>query len=175
VVTVFAPRGWSALRVPHAEWSRYEHFITLHALADPALFNVRLLFGAGDLIRQKVLPPEVALWLRDQAVRSIGEALDDPMRAVSDPLILAVGRIALYESMYGHRDAADSIHRSAQYYMITMRGGMGALDFPELVKGLMRWADRIMSILSDSPRFLLDDDQSFSMEESIAALEAWML
>jgi hypothetical protein len=97
------------------------------------------------------------------------------MRAVSDPLILAVGRIALYESMYGHRDAADSIHRSAQYYMITMRGGMGALDFPELVKRLMRWADRIMSILSDSPRFLLDDDQSSSMEESIAALEAWML
>jgi hypothetical protein len=58
--------------------------------------------------------------------------------------------------------------------MIMMRGGMGALDFPELVKRLMRWADRVMSLQSDTPRFLPDDDRSFSINQSVEVLEKWV-
>jgi len=173
-MTVFAPRGWDSLHISNEEGLRWERFMTQHALADPALFNVRLLFASGDLINLKVLPPETALWLRDQAVRSINEALDDPVRAISDPVILAVGRIALHESMYGDRGAANLIHRPAQHRMIMMRGGMSALEFPELVKRLMRWADRVMSLQSDTPRFLPDDDQSFSVDQSVEVLEKWV-
>ncbi|KAI4715316.1 hypothetical protein E4T48_08501 [Aureobasidium sp. EXF-10727] len=176
MMTVFAPRGWPTLGITREEGLKWERFMTLHALADAALFNVRLLFASGDLIRMKVLPSETALWLRDQAVRSINEALSDPVRATSDPLILAVGRIALHESMYGDRSAANLIHRPAQYRMIMMRGGMGALDFPELVKRLMRWADRVMSLQSDTPRFLieLDNDRSFSIDQSVGVVEKWV-
>ncbi|KAG9892015.1 hypothetical protein KCU94_g13977, partial [Aureobasidium melanogenum] len=92
MMTVFAPRGWPALGITQEEGLKWERFMTQHALADTALFNVRLLFASGDLIRLNVLPPETALWLRDQAVRSINEALDDPTRAISDSMILAVGR-----------------------------------------------------------------------------------
>jgi hypothetical protein len=148
--------------------------MTLHALAEPALFHVRLLFASGDLIRLKVLPPNTALWLRHQAVRSINEALSDPIRATSDGLILAVGRIALHESMYGDRTAANFIHRPAQHRMIMLRGGMQALDFPDLVKSLMRWSDRVMSMQSDTPRFLPDQDRSFSIHESVDVLEKWV-
>ncbi|KAI4842879.1 hypothetical protein E4T44_07058 [Aureobasidium sp. EXF-8845] len=174
MMTVFAPRGWDSLHISNEEGLKWERFMTQHALADPALFNVRLLFASGDLIRLRVLPSETALWLRDQAVRSINEALDDPVRAISDPVILAVGRIALHESMYGDRGAANLIHRPAQHRMIMMRGGMGALEFPELVKRLMRWADRVMSLQSDTPRFLPDTDQSFSINQSVEVLEKWV-
>lgn len=173
-MTVFAPRGWPALGITHEEGLRWERFMTQHALADPALFNVRLLFASGDLIRLNVLPPDTALYLRDQAVRSINEALDDPVRAISDSLILAVGRIALHESMYGDRSAANLIHRPAQYRMIMMRGGLGALDFPELVKRLMRWADRVMAMQSDTPTFFSHTDQSFSIDQSVEVLEKWV-
>lgn len=152
----------------------WERFMTQHALEEPALFNVRLLFASGDLIRMKALSPGTALWLRDQAIRSINEALNDSVRAISDPLILAVGRIALHECMYGDRGAANFIHRPAQHKMIMMRGGMGALDFPELVKRLMRWADRVMSMQSDTPRLLPDDDASFSIGQSVDVLEKWV-
>ncbi|KAH0340342.1 hypothetical protein KCU81_g6884, partial [Aureobasidium melanogenum] len=175
MMTVFAPRGWPALGITREEGLKWERFMTQHALADTALFNVRLLFASGDLIRLNVLPPETALWLREQAVRSINEALDDPVRAISDPIILAVGRIALHESMYGDKSAANLIHRPAQHRMIMMRGGMGALGFPELVKRLMRWADKVMALQSDTPRFLPDGtDQAFSMNQSVEVLEKWV-
>ncbi|KAG9577202.1 hypothetical protein KCU77_g13509, partial [Aureobasidium melanogenum] len=174
MMTVFAPRGWPALGITREEGLKWERFMTQHALADTALFNVRLLFASGDFIRLNVLPAETALWLRDQAVRSINEALDDPIRAISDSMILAVGRIALHESMYGDKSAANLIHRPAQHRMIMMRGGMGALEFPELVRRLMRWADRVMALQSDTPRFLEDTDQSFSMNQSVEVLEKWV-
>ncbi|KAK6006276.1 hypothetical protein QM012_006686 [Aureobasidium pullulans] len=176
MMTVFAPRGWPTLGITREEGLKWERFMTQHALADPALFNVRLLFASGDLIRLNVLPPNTALWLRDQAVRSINEALDDPVRAISDALILAVGRIALHESMYGDRGAANLIHRPAQHRMIMMRGGMRALEFPELVKRLMRWADRVMALQSDTPMLLTENesDRSFSMNQSVEVLEKWV-
>lgn len=113
MLTIYAPRGWPALKITRDQGIEWEWFMTQHALADPALFYVRLLFGSGDLIRLKVLKPEISYWLRAQAIKAINQALQDPERAISDPMILAVGRIALHESMYGDRHAANTIHRPA--------------------------------------------------------------
>ncbi|KAK3111609.1 hypothetical protein LTR53_012971 [Teratosphaeriaceae sp. CCFEE 6253] len=176
MLTIFAPRGWPALKITREQGLKWEWFMTQHALSEPALFYVRLLFASGDMIRLKVLQPEVSLWLQAAAIKAINEALQDPKRASSDPLILAVGRIALHESMYGDRDAANAMHRPAQQRMIHMRGGMRALQFPELVLRLMRWSDTVMSKQGGTERFLEDDEevQNFSMGDSVKVLEEWV-
>ena len=45
---VFAPRGWPALKITNDQGMQWEWFMTQHALAEPALFYVRLLFATGD-------------------------------------------------------------------------------------------------------------------------------
>ncbi|KAK0777837.1 hypothetical protein LTR91_007255 [Friedmanniomyces endolithicus] len=176
MLTVFAPRGWPALNITRDQGLAWERYMVQHSLAEPALFYVRLLFASGDLVNKGVLQPEISLWLRAAAIKTINEALRDPKRASSDPLILAVGRIALHESLYGDRDAANSMHRPAQQRMIQMRGGMNALDFPKLVKRLMRWSDTVMSKQAGTQRFLEDDEkvQNFTMRQSVQVLEKWV-
>ena len=150
--------------------------MTQHALSEPALFYVRLLFASGDLIRLKVLKPELSFWLQAQAIISINEALSQPERATSDALILAVGRIAMHEAFYGDKQAANAMHRPAQKRMIDMRGGMKALPFPELVKRLMRWADKVMAMQSGTGRMLDDEEQSqnFTIKQHVDVLERWV-
>lgn len=173
VMTIFAPRGWPALKITNAEGLHWEWFMTQHALAEPALFYVRLLFASGDLIRLRVLHREVSYWLQAQAITAINEALSDPERASSDALILAVGRIAMHEAFYGNKEAANTMHRPAQRRMIQMRGGMSKLPFPALVKRLMRWADNVMAMRSGTERMLEDDDENvnYSMKQQVDFLE----
>lgn len=92
--------------------------MTQHALAEPALYYVRLLFAVGDMIALDVANPQMKLWLQSSAIEAINEALTDPARATSDALILAIGRIALNESLYGDKVAAHTLHRPAQARMI---------------------------------------------------------
>ncbi|KAI6834391.1 hypothetical protein KC340_g6040 [Hortaea werneckii] len=176
MLTVFAPRGWPALKITREQGIMWEHFMTQHALSDPALFYVRLLFACGDMIRLGVLRHETSWWCQARAIQSINEALGDPRRATSDPLILAVGRIALHESMYGDKNAAHKMHRPAQAQMIRMRGGMKNLEMPELVKRLMRWSDTVMAKQGNTQRFIEDDDdrENFTMNQSVSVLERWV-
>lgn len=176
MMTVFAPRGWPDLRITHSEGMRWERFMTQHALSEPALFYVRLLFASGDLIRLKVMKSEILYWLQAQAINSINEALSDPERATSDPLILAVGRIAMHEAFYGNKEAANVMHRPTQRRMIQMRGGMNALPFFDLMKKLMRLADNIMAIRGGTERMLEDDEHNdnFPMKQQVDALEKWV-
>lgn len=176
MLTVFAPRGWPVMNISRSQGLMWERFMTQEALVEPALFLVRLFFATGDLIRLKQLDPKVAHWLRSLAVTEINAALSDRSRYISDGLILAVGRIALAELLYGDRQAAIAMHRPAWKKMIEMRGGMKALPFPPLVKKLMRWSDSVMALKSDT-RPLLDapdeGEQTFSSEESVGVLRQW--
>lgn len=175
MMTVYAPRGWPALKITEQEGVKWEWFMTQTALAEPALFYVRLLFGSGDMIRLGALGSEIMYWLRAEAIKAINTALGDSKRNCSDGLILAVGRIALHEHMYGDKFASSHIHRPAQRRMIDMRGGMKKLGFPDLVKRLMRWSDRIMAVGSGTDRLLEDDDAipNFSLKQSVGAIEGW--
>ncbi|RMZ06826.1 hypothetical protein D0862_04488 [Hortaea werneckii] len=176
MLTVFAPRGWPALKITREQGIMWEHFMTQHALSDAALFYVRLLFACGDMIRLGVLRRETSWWCQARAIQAINEALGDPKRATSDPLILAVGRIALHESMYGDKNAAHKMHRPAQAQMIRMRGGMKSLEMPGLVKRLMRWSDTVMAKQGNTQRFIEDDDdrENFTMNQSVSVLERWV-
>lgn len=176
MLNIFAPRGWPALKISNAEGMHWEWFMTQHALSEPALWYVRLLFASGDLIRLGTLPREVSYWLQAEAIKAINEALTDPNRATSDALILAVGRIAMHESWYGDKHAANTMHRPAQARMIRMRGGMKALPYPDLVKRLMRWADTVMSKQSGTERMLDDEDEdkNFTIKEGVEVLEKWV-
>jgi hypothetical protein len=151
--------------------------MTQHAMEEPALFYVRLLFASGDLIRLGALNREASFWLQSQAIKAINEALEDPRRSASDGLILAVGRIALHECMYGDRTASNAVHRPAQRRMIDIRGGMPKLGFPDLVKRLMRWADRVMSMQGNTGRFLPDDEDegnaTYGLRQTVEGYEAW--
>jgi hypothetical protein len=175
MITVYAPRGWPALRIKTDEGVRWEWFMTQNALAEPALFYVRLLFGSGDMIRLGGMRAEIMYWLRSEAIKAINEALGDPQRSSSDALILAIGRIALHEFMNGDKFASSHVHRPAQKRMIEMRGGMKNLPFPPLVKRLMRWSDRLMAIGSGTERMLEDDEENptFTLKESVAAIQRW--
>lgn len=174
-MTVYAPRGWPALKITDEQGVKWEWFMTQSALAEPALFYVRLLFGSGDMIKLGTVRSEIMYWLRAQAISAINDALADSSRACSDAIILAVGRIALHEHMYGDKHASAHVHRPAQKRMIEMRGGMKKLEFPDLVKRLMRWSDRMMSVGSGTERLLEDDveNPSFTLRERVGAIERW--
>jgi hypothetical protein len=79
--------------------------------------------------------------------------------------------------MYGDRNAANTVHRPAQRRMIDIRGGMGRLGFPDLVKRLMRWADRVMSMQGNTARLLPDNEDegnfTYSLKQSVDGFEAW--
>ena len=134
--------------------------MTQHALAEPALFYVRLLFASDDLIRLGALPRATAHWLQAQSLRAIHAALSDPARATADPMILAIGRIAMHEALYGDGDRARAaaLHRHAQARMVALRGGLAALPFPAIVKRLMRWADGVMAVQTGSAPLLVPHD-----------------
>lgn len=52
---------------------------------------------------------------------------------------------------------------------------MQALNFPNLTKRLMRWADTIMAMQSETPRYLTEEpDQDWSVAESVDAFEGWV-
>lgn len=176
MMTVFAPRAWPTLKITSSEGIKWETFMTQHAMEEPALFYVRLLFASGELVQVGSLRRERSHWLQAQAIKVINEALSDPKRSISDGLILAVGRIALHECMYGNRDAATHMHRPAQKRMIDLRGGMKQLDFPPLVKRLMRWSDRVMSMYGNTERMIPDkddDEGTYDLKQSLNAFEVW--
>jgi len=171
---VFAPRAWPTLRITNEQGLRWEHFMTQHAFSEPALYYVRLLFATGDMVALNVAKPQLRLWLQSRAIESINDALADPSRATSDALILAIGRIALNESLYGDKLAAHTLHRPAQQRMIALRGGIDALGFPPLVKRLMRWSDKVMSMQGGTPRMIPDDaEPHYTDAISVEVLEKW--
>lgn len=178
MMTVFAPRAWPSLNITNEEGLDWENFMVQQSFAEPALFYVRLMFASGDMIRMGVLEPNTVVKLRGMAINAINEALKDEKRSTSDGLILAIGRIAFTEALYGDKSVASTLHRPAQRRMIDLRGGMAGLDFPPLIKRLMRFIDRIMSIQDGTPRLLPDDEEvghtSWSTTSAVKVLEAWV-
>jgi hypothetical protein len=151
------------------------------ALTEPAFFYMQLFSASGSLVKEGRMKSVFALWLRGQTVRCINEALADPARALSTATILAVGRIALHESLYRDKEAARVMHRPAQQRMIAMRGGMDAFtrDLPPLVVRLLHWSDRIMSLRCGTPLCFPDmarndKDQHRSVALDVAVMDRYV-
>lgn len=114
-------------------------------MAEPALFYTSLFLASGIPVAEGHFPLKAALWLRYKTVEAMKQAIADPKRSLSTPVILAVGRIALHEHIYGNRELAHNIHRPAQKRMIDMRGGLANLDIPDTTKQLIVWTDALLS------------------------------
>ncbi|KAK5685705.1 hypothetical protein LTR17_027002 [Elasticomyces elasticus] len=169
MLTASAQRGWPALKITRGqELACWEKLMCQHAVAEPALFHVCLLFLSSELIHMKILQPETSFLLRVAAFEAISVTLRDAKRASSDPLVLAVDRVALHENLYSDRNAANILHPPAQQCNTSMRGGMDKLSFWEAVKCSIRWSDMVTSQLGGTDHFLEDDEelQNFTMGRS---------
>ncbi|KJX93282.1 hypothetical protein TI39_contig4342g00005 [Zymoseptoria brevis] len=174
MMVIYAPLGWAPLKLTNDQGFEWEWYMTQTALAEPALFYVHLLFGAGVLVQLGTIPLTYTGYLHAKSVRAIQEGLQDPKRATSDANILAVGRLALYEHLFGDRRAARNIHRPAQRRMIDLRGGMKDLTVPDFLRPMMRGCDVLMAVGSDNVLFLEDDNvPNFSARETFGAAAHW--
>lgn len=146
-------------------------------LAEPALFYVRLLFGAGDLIKHGVLSPEIKFHLTHRAVREMNDAISNPQRCTSEAIILAVSFIALYEVSFGGDMSIARLHRMAQARMLASRGGLSALNLPDIVKHIIAWSDGVVAQTTDMPRVLGDESATidrWSNSQSKVMAKNWV-
>lgn len=90
-------------------------------MLEPALFYTSLFLASGIPVAEGYFPLKAALWLRFKTVEAMKQAIADPKRSLSTPVILAVGRIALHEHIYGDRQLAHGVHRPAQKRYIACR------------------------------------------------------
>lgn len=97
------------------------------------------------------------------------EAVADPERSLSTPVILAVGRIALHEHIYGNRELAHGVHRPAQRRMINLRGGLMNLELPSTTVQLILWTDALLSAESGTQPYFSDvkHSKSYSPQEAM--------
>ncbi|EME49076.1 hypothetical protein DOTSEDRAFT_120218, partial [Dothistroma septosporum NZE10] len=131
-------------------WSRRQE------LQEPALYYTALYLASGIPVAEGLFPVQAALWLRLKTVEAMKEALDDPKRATSTPVILAVGRIALHEHIYGSRELAHNVHRPAQRRMINMRGGLANMNLPAMTVQLIVWTDSLLSAEAGTAPYFAD-------------------
>lgn len=141
-------------------------------VTEPALYYTSLFLATGIPVANGSFHVNRALWLRGEAVKALNEALSDPLRATSNAVISAVGKIALHEHIYGDRQAAHAVHRPAQQRMIALRGGVEKLGLPTITLQLMVWYDALMAAESKTEPYFRDVPrkmavQSFSNEEAV--------
>lgn len=177
VVTVFSPLGWAAAGISRSEGAVWERTMVHLNFAEPALFYVRLLFGAGDLIGQGVLRPEMRFHLTQKAVKEMNEAISDPRRCTSEAVILAVSFIALFEVSFGGDLSVARVHRAAQAQMLASRGGLSALALPDIVKHIIGWSDGVVAQSTNMPRVLEDESADldrWSESQSKTMAKEWV-
>ncbi|GAB7327808.1 hypothetical protein MBLNU13_g11606t2 [Cladosporium sp. NU13] len=123
-------------------WGRFYAFV----YTDPILLSTAVLLGVRnqlDVLGRGIDGQTFASVLQIERflMRSINEALGDPIRGISDPMLIAVALCAAYEIKHG-TGACYHIHMRGLVQMIQLRGGLlaiGALD-PYVVR-LLAWID----------------------------------
>lgn len=171
------PRCYGLMKTTAKQMDSYIAWSRSIALTDPALFYTTLFIPTGILVANGQMDLGRALWLRGQVVAALNEALDDPVRATSDAIISAVGKIAMHEHIYGDRQASHRIHRPAQQRMIAMRGGVQNLGLPPITLQLMVWYDALMAAESGTPAYFADLPKNLSLQpflpdEAVRVLDA---
>lgn len=83
-------------------------------------------------------------------MRTINEALDDPVRATSDHLIIAVLLLATCEALHGMQESYP-VHMLGLMNMVNCRGGLRALGFEGCVEAFSEY-----SIIPIYPTSLLE-------------------
>lgn len=123
-------------------WERFYKFV----FRDPVLLTVALLITIRYRLeclgyRNRAKDFIQVLLLEDFLIRRVNAALQQPDRAVSDPMLVAVALCSAYEVKNGNPEAYH-VHMQGLLRMIDMRGGLKAIhrDDPYLERMLI-WHD----------------------------------
>jgi hypothetical protein len=93
-------------------------------------------------------------------LQRINEALRDPVRGISDQMLVAVALYAAYEIKHGN-GSRYHIHMSGLVQMINLRGGLREISQQDpYVERLLLWQDANTSKLANIPGYLIDLDNS---------------
>lgn len=157
-------RLYSTTTVKAPSYGRFYSFV----FTDPILLSTAVLLGVrnqldilGRPLAGTVLTSVVHI--ERFLVRSISNALQDPVRGVSDALLIAVALCAAYEIKHGS-GACYHVHMRGLVQMIHLRGGLGALsDSDPYIARLLVWIDTNTSKLAGCAPYLQ------GMETSVAA------
>ncbi|CAK4032579.1 Hypothetical predicted protein [Lecanosticta acicola] len=167
---VFA-RSIRVLKATKSELDEYTIWSRRQELQEPALFYSALFLASGIPVAEGLFPVEAALWLRYKTVEAMKEAVADPERSLSTPVILAVGRIALHEHIYGNRQLAHGVHRPVQKRMISLRGGLANMGLPNTTVQLIVWTDALLSAEAGTEPYFADVPRQLAIR-SYSAQEA---
>lgn len=111
-------------------------------LTDPALLHAVMLVAAAYYHSvHGTRSHEIDLFhLRGMTIREINRALEDPARATSDHVLMAVAKMATYEALYGDK-AIFNTHMTGLIRMISLRGGLPSLGLDGLLVRILLWID----------------------------------
>jgi hypothetical protein len=95
-------------------------------------------------------------------LQSINDALQDPVRSISDQMLVAVALYAAYEIKHGSRSSYH-IHMSGLVQMIKLRGGLREIGQQDpYVERLLLWQDANTAKLAGITGYLHDLDNSLA-------------
>lgn len=126
---------------------------------DPALIATAVLIAAGHMLAIRNAPMSQNISrciyeLRNFVIAHLNSAIQDPERAISDPLLVAVLILATHEGFQGSVDNYH-IHMRGLIQMINMRGGLHKLDESQpYIKKLIIWQDtNVATIMKCKPYY----------------------
>ncbi|KAL7792515.1 hypothetical protein V8C37DRAFT_126369 [Trichoderma ceciliae] len=126
------------------------------ATTEISTFQVVLLLSAGNYITVKGgIAAEQGFemeQLRIDALKSIGIAMNEQSKALSDSVIGAVAKMASFEAMHGDENSF-RVHMDAAKRLVTMRGGLQNLGLGGLLRRMLIWIDLNGGFLLNSPRY----------------------
>lgn len=126
----------------HASWNRFYSFV----FTDPILLSTAVLLGVRnqlDILGRCLDGQTFASVMQIQRflMRSINDALCDPVRGISDQMLIAVALCAAYEIKHG-TGACYHVHMRGLVQMVQLRGGLDAIGEPDpYVPRLLVWID----------------------------------
>lgn len=138
-----------------ASWGRFYAFV----YTDPILLSTAVLLGVrnqldvlGRCIEGQAFTS--VLQIERFLMRSINDALGDPVRGVSDQMLIAVALCAAYEIKHG-TGACYHIHMQGLVQMIHLRGGLLAIGSPDpYIVRLLTWIDTNTSKIAGCKPYL---------------------
>lgn len=144
-----------AIDIPETDNSSREflrtHFLSV-VFSDPASLHAVILVSAAHLAKLHGDQSHSIdmLQLRGMAIQQVNRALMEHSsggRATSDQLIVAVGKMATYELLFGQRETFHT-HMTGLQRMVSLRGGLPALGMGGFVERMLLWIDANAAVIT---------------------------
>jgi hypothetical protein len=138
-----------------ASWGRFYAFV----YTDPILLSTAVLLGVRnqlDVLGKCIEGQTFASVIQIERflMRSINDALGDPIRGISDQMLVAVALCAAYEIKHG-TGACYHVHMRGLVQMINLRGGLLAIGSPDpYIVRLLTWIDTNTSNIAGCKPYL---------------------